>query len=169
MYTVRSPGWYPDPFNIGKERRWDGSRWTTDVRTGARGATAWAKKSATEATAKVSEKAKDAQVEKVVTTTCSSCGAHQEVVIGGGAEGALRRAGVVLGAVTLGTTGFVVGTGIGIASGGTAHAGTVPLTAAGAVGGALAGDRAGEAVANFLRSRKCSECREPLVVTRSRV
>ncbi|MGC5627126.1 DUF2510 domain-containing protein [Georgenia sp. Z1344] len=28
----REPGWHPDPWQEGLERRWDGTRWTADVR-----------------------------------------------------------------------------------------------------------------------------------------
>ena len=28
----REPGWHPDPWQDGYERRWDGTRWTADVR-----------------------------------------------------------------------------------------------------------------------------------------
>jgi hypothetical protein len=28
----RVPGWHPDPWQDGYERRWDGTRWTADVR-----------------------------------------------------------------------------------------------------------------------------------------
>jgi hypothetical protein len=65
-----------------------------------------------------------------------------------------------------GVFGASVGTAVGIASGGTAIAGTVPLAVGGTLGGGLVGEHVGDAAARLIRSNKCTKCGEQLVVVR---
>jgi hypothetical protein len=41
MVSQPSPGWYPDPDDVGRQRYWDGSRWTDARRVGASRRPAW--------------------------------------------------------------------------------------------------------------------------------
>ncbi len=81
-------------------------------------------------------------------------GGSTAAVIGGIAAasattGAISAAGAAIGGVAGGIAGGLVGSGIGIASGGTAIAGTVPLAAGGAALGSSCGALAGPALAFF--------------------
>src|SRR2546423_10797302 len=106
-----------------------------------RGLQAWLKKTASETAERISEAASEAQAEKVVTATCPSCNAQQDVVVGGGAAGKIRAACSVTGALTLGALGTVTGASIGIASGGAAMPATVPLGVTGTAGGLWIGEK----------------------------
>jgi hypothetical protein len=106
---------------------------------------------------------REAHREKTLSVVCPQCREVQDVVIGGGVERYVRTASATIGAVTLGTAGAVVGTGIGLASGGAGMAATVPLGFTGASMGAVAGDKLGALVGRQFRHDDCTRCGGTLV------